>query len=159
MSALLDQLQRNARQTNAELAELLGMDEAAVAAELSRLEEEGAILGYTAVLDQERHAPNHVTAMIEVKITPEREGGFDRLASRIAKFPQVKSCFLMSGSYDLAVVVEGNDLREVARFVSEKLSSMDGIVAAATHFQLKTYKSNGHLRVVQEGGDRFPVTP
>lgn len=159
MSALLDQLQRNARQTNAELAELLGMDEAAVAAELSRLEEEGAILGYTVVLDHERHAPNHVTAMIEVKITPERDGGFDRLASRIAKFPQVQSCFLMSGSYDLAVVVEGNDLREVARFVSEKLSSMDGIVSAATHFQLKTYKSNGHLRVVSEGGDRLPVTP
>ncbi len=159
MNTLLEQLQRNARQSNAELAEMLGMDEVAVAAEVTRLENEGAILGYTAIVDHEQHEPNHVTAMIEVKVTPERDGGFDRLATRIAKFPQVKSCFLMSGSYDLAVVVEGSDLREVARFVSEKLSSMNGIVSAATHFQLKTYKSNGHLRVVNDEGERLPVTP
>lgn len=159
MSQLLELLQKNARATNAELAELLGQDEAAVAAEIKQLEADGTIMGYTAIVDQEQHRPHTVTAMIEVRLSPERGGGFDRLAHRVAAFPQVKSCFLMSGSYDLLVIVEGDDLREVARFVSETLSTMNGILSTATHFQLKTYKANGHLRSSQGEPDRLPVSP
>ncbi|MEM9016486.1 MAG: Lrp/AsnC ligand binding domain-containing protein, partial [Verrucomicrobiota bacterium] len=96
---------------------------------------------------------------IEVKLTPERDGGFDRLARRIAKFDQVSSCYLMSGSYDLAVIVEGDDLREVARFVSEKLSSLDGVLSTATHFQLKIYKQSGFLASDSHEDERLPVTP
>ena len=159
MNQLLELLQKHARQSDAELAELLGKDASTVASELTALEQDGTIMGYSAIIDQERFAPNKATAMIEVKLTPERQGGFDRMARRIAAFPQVKSCFLMSGAYDLLVIVEGDDIREVARFVSETLSTMQGIVSTATHFQLKTYKSNGLLQSVQEEPERLPVSP
>ena len=101
----------------------------------------------------------NVAALIEVKLTPEREGGFDRLAERIAKFDQVSSCYLMSGGYDLAVFVEGEDLREVARFVTEKLSTLDGVLSTATHFQLKVYKQSGFLAASEVETDRLAVTP
>ncbi len=159
MSQLLELLQKNARTSNADLAELLGRDEAEIEREIAELEKDGTIMGYTAILDPERHQPNKVTSMIEVRHSPERGGGFDRLAHRIAAFPQVKSCFLMSGSYDLLVVVEGDDLREVAQFVSEKLSTMSGILSTATHFQLKTYKANGLLRAASGDPERLPVSP
>ena len=159
MSQLLDLLQKNARTSNTELAELLGTSEAAVAAEIAELEAAGTIMGYTAIVDAEQHHPNHVTSMIEIRISPERGGGFDHLANRIAQFPQVKSCFLMSGTYDLLTIVEGQDLREVARFVSETLSTMNGILSTATHFQLKTYKANGLLRSHTGEPDRLPVSP
>lgn len=159
MNQLLELLQKNARTSNAQLAEWLGRDEATVAKEIEDLESNGTIMGYTAVVDPERQEPNKVTSMIEVRLSPERGGGFDRLAHRIAAFPQVKSCFLMSGAYDLLVIVEGDDLREVAQFVSEKLSTMSGILSTATHFQLKTYKANGLLRSQQGEPDRLPVSP
>ncbi len=100
-----------------------------------------------------------VSAFIEVRVTPERGGGFDRLAMRIARFDQVVSCYLASGGYDLMVVVEASDLREVARFVSEKLSSLDGVLSTATHFRLKTYKENGFLFEAEPETDRLAVTP
>ena len=93
------------------------------------------------------------------RVTPERGGGFDRIAERIAKFDQVVSCWLMSGSFDLAVVVRGNDLREVARFVSEKLSSLEGVISTATSFQLKVYKQDGFLSRVTSEGRRLAVSP
>ncbi len=159
MKALLELLTKNARYTNEELAALLGEEEAAVAAAIQEMESAGTIIGYAAILDHEKSTPHKVTATIEVRLSPERGGGFDRLAHRIAAFDQVKSCYLMSGSYDLLVVVEGEDLREVARFVSEKLSTMNGVLSTATHFQLKTYKDHGHLQGVSHGSDRLPVTP
>ena len=137
MDALLELLQNDARLSTSQLAERLGRSEVEVAAMISDLQAKGAILGYHAVVDPERAGQRHVSALIEVKLTPERNGGFDRLAQRIARFDQVASCYLMSGGYDLAVLVEGEDLREVARFVSEKLSTLDGVVSTATHFQLK----------------------
>jgi DNA-binding Lrp family transcriptional regulator len=94
-----------------------------------------------------------------VKVTPERGGGFDRLAMRIARFDQVVSCYLASGGYDLMVVVEGADLREVARFVSEKLSSLDGVISSATHFRLKTYKENGFVFDRESSTERLAVSP
>ena len=98
-----------------------------------------------------------VSALIEVKLTPERDGGFDRIARRIGNFSQVSSCYLMSGGYDLAVIVEGEDLREVARFVSEKLSTLDGVISTATHFQLKVYKQSGFLATDTHEDERLSV--
>jgi DNA-binding Lrp family transcriptional regulator len=100
-----------------------------------------------------------VRAVIEVKITPERGGGFDRLAERIAKYDEVVSCTLMSGAYDLLVVVEGSDLREVAQFVSEKLATVQGVVSTATHFMLKPYKEQGILMVPEKNQERLAITP
>ena len=94
-----------------------------------------------------------------MKLTPERGGGFDRLATRIAKFDEVESCMLMSGGYDLSVVISGSSLNEVASFVAEKLSTLEGVISTATHFQLKTYKSNGFLASVDHSGQRLPVSP
>ncbi len=119
----------------------------------------GVILGYSTVIDTEKVGDQFVTAVIEVKMTPEREGGFDRLANRIAQFSQVQSCYLMSGGYDLLVVVEGRNLREVAGFVSERLSSLEGVVSTATHFRLKAYKENGVILARSEAPARLPVSP
>jgi DNA-binding Lrp family transcriptional regulator len=116
-------------------------------------------MGYQAVIDQSKATAREVTALIEVKVTPERAGGFDRIADRIARFDQVASCYLMSGGYDLAVLVQGRDLHEVARFVSEKLSSLEGVISTATHFQLKVYKQNGLLAKVSSDGKRLPISP
>ena len=159
MDSLLDLLKSDARLTPGEMAERLGRSEAEVKTMLDELRDSGAILGYHAVIDPERAGDRHVSALIEVKLTPERNGGFDRLAQRIAKFDQVTSCYLMSGGYDLAVIVDGDDLREVARFVSEKLSTLDGVLSTATHFQLKVYKQSGFLASESRADERLAVTP
>lgn len=156
---LLELLRRKARFTHQELAELLSMDKDSVARRVSAWENNGTILGYHAVIDPEAAGDTSVSAFIEVKLTPERGGGFDRLAMRIARFEQVVSCYLASGGYDLMVVVEGGDLREVARFVSEKLSSLEGVLSTATHFRLKTYKENGFLFERDVVTERLAVTP
>lgn len=145
MDAIIELLQRNARLSAAQIADRLNLKEAEVAATIAGLEKSGLILGYHAIIDSERCDDESVTALIEIKLTPEREGGFDHLASRIAKFDQVRSCYLMSGAYDLAVIVQCRTLKEVASFVAEKLSTIAGVVSTATHFQLKTYKQNGFL--------------
>jgi len=156
---LLQLLRRKARYTHQELADLLAIQESEVKERIATWEKDGTILGYQAVVDPDQAGDHDVSAFIEVKLTPERGGGFDRLAMRIARFEQVVSCYLASGGYDLMVVVEGGDLREVARFVSEKLSSMEGVLSTATHFRLKTYKENGFL--FEEGGapERLAVSP
>lgn len=159
MDTLLELLQQDARLTTAQLAERLGRTEDEIAAMIAALQEKGAILGYHAVVDPERAGQRHVCALIEVKLTPERDGGFDRLAQRIARFDQVRSCYLMSGGYDLAVFVEGEDLREVARFVSERLSTLDGVISTATHFQLKVYKQSGFVAGESHADERLAVTP
>lgn len=159
MDALLELLQNDARLSTSQLAERLGRSEVEVAAMIFDLQAKGAILGYHAVVDPERAGQRHVSALIEVKLTPERNGGFDRLAQRIARFDQVASCYLMSGGYDLAVLVEGEDLREVARFVSEKLSTLDGVVSTATHFQLKVYKQSGFIAGEAKADERLAVSP
>jgi len=156
---LLDLLRHNARHTPKELAEILDLPEAEVKARIAEWEGDGTIAGYQAVIDADRAGDRDVSAFIEVKLTPERGGGFDRLAMRIARFEQVTSCYLASGGYDLMVVVEGGDLREVARFVSEKLSTMDGVLSTATHFRLKTYKENGFLLEGESETQRLAVAP
>ncbi|CAN5121860.1 Lrp/AsnC family transcriptional regulator [soil metagenome] len=159
MDAILELLHENGRRTAAELAALSGEDEQAVAKKISGWEEDGTILGYQAVIDGDRAGNKDVEALIEVRITPERNGGFNRVAERISKFEQVVSCVLMSGGYDLAVLVRGGDLRDVARFVSEKLASLDGVLSTATHFRLKVYKQNGLLARPEPARERLPVSP
>lgn len=157
---LLQLLREDARYTHGQLAELLSLRPEEVAARIEAHEREGTILGYQAVVNPEATGgDSRVSAFIEVKVTPERGGGFDRLALRIARFDQVVSCYLASGGYDLMVVVEGSDLREVARFVSERLSSLDGVLSTATHFRLKTYKENGFLFERESGAERLAVSP
>ena len=156
---LLQLLRRKARFSDKDLADLLSSTREEVAVRVAAWEADGTILGYQAVINPEATGDTSVSAFIEVKVTPERGGGFDRLAMRISRFDQVVSCYLASGGYDLMVVVEGGDLREVARFVSEKLSSLDGVISTATHFRLKTYKENGFLFEKEAATERLAVSP
>jgi DNA-binding Lrp family transcriptional regulator len=156
---LLQLLRRKARISDQDLADLLSSTPQVIAARIAAWEADGTILGYHAVIDPEAMGDTSVSAFIEVKVTPERGGGFDRLAMRVARFDQVVSCYLASGGYDLMVVVEGSDLREVARFVSEKLSSLDGVISTATHFRLKTYKENGFVFERENTVERLAVSP
>lgn len=156
---LLKLLRRKARYSDEELAEALSLTPSEIAQRIAAFEENGTILGYQAVIDEEKADGTGVSAFIEVRLTPERGGGFDRLAMRIARFEQVSSCYLASGGYDLMVMVEGGDLREVARFVSEKLSSLDGVLSTATHFRLKTYKEKGFVFESDQPEGRLPVAP
>jgi len=131
--------------STAQMAEVLRLDVAAVDKEIADLKTQGVLLGWRPVLNPDFVAENFVQAVIEVKISPEREGGFDRLANRIAKFDQVRSCYLMSGAYDLLVVINAANLREAAAFVFERLATLHGVVSTATHFMLRAYKEQGYL--------------
>ena len=159
MDPLLKLLNENAALKPTQLAAMLGASEAEVTAKIKRYETEEVILGYRAVLNEEKLGRDIVRAVIEVKITPERGGGFDRLAERIAKYTEVQSCYLMSGGYDLLVVVEGTNLREVASFVSEKLATIQGVISTATHFMLRAYKEQGILMKREQNEERLAITP
>lgn len=159
MDALLKLLQDNGALKPAQLASMLNQSEADVAAKIKQLERDQVILGYRTVFNEEKLGLEIVRAAIEVKITPERGGGFDRLAERIAKYSEVRSCYLMSGGYDLLVVVEGSNLREVATFVSEKLATIQGVISTATHFILKPYKEQGILMHTERTEDRLAISP
>lgn len=159
MEELLKLLRSNARAAVPDIAKTLDMTEAEVEAGIAKLESDGTIAGYQAITDPAKTDNGAVTALIEVKITPERGGGFDRLASRIAKFDQVKSCYLMSGGYDLLVVVTGENLQDVSLFISEKLSTIRGVLSTATRFRLKSYKENGALLIRDTPSDRLAVAP
>lgn len=159
MDPLLKLLHNNAALKPAQLASMLNQTETDVAAKIKSYEAEHVILGYRTVLNEEKLGLEIVRAVIEVKITPERGGGFDRLAERIAKYSEVRSCYLMSGGYDLMVIVEGSNLREVATFVSEKLATIQGVVSTATHFMLKPYKEQGVLMTHEKNEERLAVSP
>lgn len=154
--ALLKILEADARLSDGQIAERLGVSVAEVAAQRAALEKEGRIIGYQTIVNDDREG---VCAFIEVRCTPERGSGFNRLAQRIARFSEVKGCFLISGGFDLLVMVEVKDLMAVARFVSEKLSSMQGVLSTATHFRLKTYKFNGLLFEEENTHERLIVAP
>ena len=159
MDPLLTLLRHNARTSNEDLAKELNSTDAAIAEKIAQFEQDGVLLGYQAVIDPQKVSATGVTACIEVRITPERDGGFDRLASRIAKFAEVQSCYLMSGGYDLLVVVQGDTLQEVASFISERLSTIKGVISTATHFRLKAYKENGVALHREESPQRLAVSP
>ena len=159
MDPLLKLLHENAAIKPSQLAKMLNQPEAKVAAKIKAYEASQMILGYRAILNEEKIGGDLVRAVIEVKITPERGGGFDRLAERIAKYSEVRSCYLMSGGYDLMVVVEGANLRDVASFVSQKLSTIQGVISTATHFMLKVYKEHGVLVAEESNEERLAVSP
>ncbi|MDX6767702.1 MAG: Lrp/AsnC family transcriptional regulator [Candidatus Methylacidiphilales bacterium] len=159
MDPILSILEANALASPESIAVQLKMTVDQVRERIRHLEEEKVILGYKAIVNDDKTGRKLVQAVIEVRISPERDGGFDRIASRISRFDEVQSCRLMSGGYDLLVVVEGGDLRAVASFVSQKLSTIQGVLSTATHFQLKTYKEMGTLYPEETFDDRLKVTP
>lgn len=150
MDELLKLIKNNAKETPETLARLLGVQPEEVSARIAEYEKAGIIQGYQTVINEDKLDGAPVTAAIEVRLTAEREGGFNRIAERISRFPEVRSAFLMSGGYDLLLFVSGKTLNEVASFVSEKLSTLGGVVGTATHFMLKTYKRND---VLMRGSD------
>ncbi len=159
MDSLLKLLRENAALKPAQLAAMLNLSEAEVSAQIASHQASGVIMGYRTIINEEKLGLDRVRAVIEVKITPEREGGFNRLAERIAKYSEVSSCYLMSGGYDLLVFVEGNNLRDVASFVSEKLATLQGVISTATHFMLKPYKEQGVLMSREQPEERLSVSP
>jgi len=144
----------------AQMAQVLNLSEADVNRQLDELKASRVLLGFRPVLNLAHEDSGVVRAVIEVRITPERGGGFNRLAERISRFDEVESCFLMSGSYDLLVFVNGASLQRVAAFVSEKLSTLEGVLSTATHFMLRSYKEQGFLLdIKQEEAERLKVAP
>ena len=158
MDELLKLLRKNALESTKNLAKILKISERQVKERIATYEKEGIIRGYQAIVDEDRLDLNRVRAVIEVKITPERVGGFDRIASRLGKFPEVDSLFLMSGSYDLLVFVKGHNLKQVALFVNEKLATIQGVLSTATHFMLKTYKDQGVLMHSEPQDERLQIS-
>ncbi len=143
MNEILRLIESDARLTSDEIAVMLGKEKGDVAKMIEKCEADGVILGYRAVVDWDKTDREYVTAFIEIKITPRRDRGFDALAERIYKYPEVKSLYLMSGGYDLACIIEGRTMKEVAYFVAQKLAPMEDIVSTATHFVLRKYKYDG----------------
>ena len=159
MDRLIALLKENARISLEDAALQLDMSPEEVATALENLEGSGVIRAYQAIVNEDKLEADQVTAVIEVKVTPEREGGFDHIASRICRYPEVTSMYLMSGQYDLMLFVEGPDLRTVATFVSARLSSIPGVTGTATHFRLKTYKHHGVLMEQDQAHERLQVSP
>ncbi|HIU48641.1 MAG TPA: Lrp/AsnC family transcriptional regulator [Candidatus Avimonoglobus intestinipullorum] len=144
MNDILEILEQSGSKiTCAQIAHMLGKTEQEVSDIIKGLEKEHIIVGYKTMINWEKTDRELVTALIELKITPQRGEGFDKVAERIYKYPQVKSLYLMSGAYDLAVTIEGNSMKEVALFVAQKLAPMDAVLSTATHFVLKKYKDDG----------------
>lgn len=154
---ILSLLEKNAKLTAAEIAVMLGSDPDEVAREIESLEKGKTILAYNAVVNWEKTDRDPVTALIEVRVTPQRDQGFDRIASRIYRYPQVKSCYLMSGGFDLMVIIEDDNLKDVASFVSEKIAPLDNVISTRTHFILKKYKMNGTEFAIKDEDDREAV--
>ena len=142
---ILSIIEKNSRIDLKELAVMLGLSEVDVANELAAMETEGVIFGYHTLIDWDKVTDERISAVIEVRVTPQRGRGFDTIAERIYKYPEVESVYLMSGGYDLLVMLEGKTLREVSGFVSEKLSTLDSVLSTATHFILKKYKQHGSI--------------
>ena len=159
VESLLEILRRNAKESPENMAKMLGVELSQVESAISKLEQRGIIRGWQAIINEDLVPQEHVTAVIEVRVTPEREGGFNRVAERVAKFDEVEAVYLMSGGYDLLLFVCGKNLLEVARFVSEKLSTIHGVLSTATHFRLKTYKQNGVLMAKPRDEERLVVSP
>lgn len=147
---LVKLLGENARYTNAQLANMLGESENNVATAVAQLEQDGVIVKYSAIINNEVALESGVQALIEVKVAPQKLNGFDFCAEEIYSFPEVRSLYLMSGGFDLAIFVDGKSITDIAKFVSEKLSVIDGIIGVATHFVLKTYKIEGQITKLPE---------
>ena len=154
---LLSLLRENARYTADELAERSGLSAAEVTAEVAELERQGVLRGYTAILNENALADRPVKALIEVRVAPRRDGGFDQVARRIAKFPEVSDVALISGGFDLLLTVQGRTLQEVAGFVASKLATIDGVMSTSTGFILRKYKESGRIMESDEDYERLKI--
>ena len=152
-------IEKNSRIDLKDLAALLGESEAAVANEIADMEKKNIICGYHTMINWDNTGNEKVIALIEVKVTPQRGMGFDKIAERIYQYSEVNSVYLMSGAFDFTVIIEGKTMREVAQFVSEKLSPMDSVLSTATHFVLKKYKDHGTVMYEKPGDERMMITP
>lgn len=159
MDELLKILQGNALESPENIARMLDLSAEEVKEKIRAYEEQGIIRGYQAIVNEDQLDLKRVTAVIEVRATPEREGGFNKIAERISRFPEVQSMYLMSGAFDYLLFVEGRTLHDVAMFVSEKLSTIGGVVSTATHFMLKTYKHRGFVMETQDEYQRLKISP
>jgi DNA-binding Lrp family transcriptional regulator len=159
MDELLRHIKENARESTQNLARMLDTTEDDICARIKVYEENGVIRGYQAILNEDKLSLTTVRAVIEVKITPQREGGFNTVADRIANFSEVESVHLMSGGYDLLVFVAGERLQEVSYFVNDRLATIDGVISTSTHFVLKKYKDQGVLMDQQKRSERLLVSP
>lgn len=152
-------LEKNSRIDLKELAVLLGVEELDIVNEMAEMEKEGIICGYHTLIDWEKTSIDKVTALIEVRVTPQRGQGFDNIAERIYKYPEVTAVYLISGAYDLLFTLDGKNLRDISRFVSDKLSTMDYVLSTATHFILKKYKDHGTILAKKYEDEREKVSP
>ncbi len=156
---ILKYIEKNSRVNLGELAVLLGTDEITIANEISDMEKEKIICGYHTLIDWEKAGLDEVTALIEVRVTPQRNQGFERIAERIYNYPEVKSVYLISGAYDYLITLEGKTLLEISKFVAEKLSPIEGVLSTSTHFILRKYKDHGTILVKKEKSERVLVMP
>ena len=152
-------IEKNSRIDLQELAVMLGEEEIEVVNEIAALETEGIICGYHTLIDWEKTSIEKVSALIEVRVTPQRGQGFDSIAERIYNYPEVNSVYLISGAYDLLVTLEGKSLKEVSNFVSDKLSTLDTVLSTATHFILKKYKDHGTILTQKNTDERLKLPP
>ena len=156
---ILKYLERNSKINLQELAVLLGSDEVMIANEIAQMEKEKIICGYHTLIDWEKTGEEQVVALIEVKVTPQRNQGFDRIAERIYNYPEVNAVYLISGGYDFLITLKARTLKEVSEFVSGKLAPLDAVLSTATHFGLKMYKVHGAVLVAKTESERMLVTP
>ena len=156
---ILSVIEKNSRIDIAELAILLGEDETAIANEIADMEKEGVICGYHTLINWDKTNNEKVNALIEVRVTPQKGMGFDNIAERIYQFSEVNAVYLMSGSFDFTVFIEGRTMRDVAQFVSDKLAPMDSVLSTATHFVLKKYKDHGTILSAKKKDERQLITP
>ena len=156
---ILESLDQNAKLTVKELAVMLGETEESVAAAIAEMEEDRVICGYPTLINWEKFGDDTVTAVIEINLTPQREVGFDAIAERIYRFDEVRTVYLMSGSFDLLVIIEGKSLKDVANFVATRLSTIEGVTATRSHFMLKPYKKDGVIINDEERDRRLVVSP
>lgn len=157
MEEILEIIERNNKLTEEQISVMLNKDVGEIRAAIKKFEEENIILGYNTLINWEKTSKETVTALIEVKVTPQRGLGFDKVAERIYEYPEVKSCYLMSGGFDLTVIIEGKTMKEVALFVAEKLAPLEYVTSTATHFVLKKYKDNGTIFGEKPKDDREAI--
>ena len=156
---ILQVIEKNSRIDMKELAIILGCEEIDVVNEIVKMEEEGVICGYHTLIDWEKTSIDKVSALIEVRVTPQRGQGFDNIAERIYKYPEVNAVYLISGGYDLLISLEGKSLKEISSFVSDKLSTLDSVLSTATHFILKKYKDHGTVLAKKHEDTREKIMP
>lgn len=156
---LISLLRQNARLSNEQLAVMLGTTETQIAAEIRSLEEQGVIMGYSAIVNEEKIEGEKVTAIIELRVTPQKDCGFDEIAKIITQYEEVERVSLMAGAYDLEVTVKGDNVKDIAMFVYQKLATLSGVLSTATHFVLKTYKEKGIFIETEEKDEREFLIP